>query len=51
MKDFPGSPVDKNPPVKAGDMGLIPGPGRFHTLQETKARVPQLAETSATKNI
>ena len=23
-------PVDKNPPANAGDMGLIPGPGRFH---------------------
>ena len=23
--DFPGSPVVKNPPANAGDMGLIPG--------------------------
>ena len=23
-RDFPGGPVDKNLPVKAGDMGLIP---------------------------
>ena len=30
--DFPGSPVVKNPPAKAGDTGLIPGPGRSHTL-------------------
>ena len=22
----------KNPPAKAGDIGLIPGPGRFHML-------------------
>ena len=30
--DFPGSPVVKNPPANAGDTGLIPGPGRSHTL-------------------
>ena len=29
---FPGGPVDKNMPVNAGDMDLIPGPGRFHVL-------------------
>ena len=28
--DFPGGPVVKNPPSNAGDMGSIPGPGRFH---------------------
>ena len=28
--DFPGGPLDKNPPAKAGDVGLIPGPGRYH---------------------
>ena len=28
--DFPGGAVDKNPPADAGDMGLIPGPGRVH---------------------
>ena len=28
--DFPGGTVDKNPCANAGDMGLIPGPGRFH---------------------
>ena len=26
-KDFPGGPVVKNPPVNAGDTGLIPDPG------------------------
>ena len=30
--DFPGSPVVKNPPANAGDMGSIPG-GRFHTFR------------------
>ena len=29
-RDFPGSPVVKNPPANAGDTGLIPGPGRSH---------------------
>ena len=29
-EDFPGSTVDENPPVNAGDMGSIPGPGRSH---------------------
>ena len=28
-KDFPGGTVDKNLPANAGDMGLIPGPGRY----------------------
>ena len=31
--DFPSGTVDKNPPANAGDMGSIPGPGRFHTLR------------------
>jgi len=29
-EDFPGGPVVKNPPANAGDVGLIPGPERFH---------------------
>ena len=29
--DFPGGPVVKNPPAKAGDMGSTPGLGRSHT--------------------
>ena len=28
--DFPGGPVVNNLPVNAEDMGLIPGPERFH---------------------
>ena len=28
---FPGGSVVKNPPANAGDMGLIPGPGRSPT--------------------
>ena len=30
QRDFPAGPVDKNLPANAGDVGLIPGPGRFH---------------------
>ena len=30
FRDFPGGPVVKNSPAKAGDMGSIPGPGRSH---------------------
>ena len=31
--DFPGGPVVKSTPANAEDTGLIPGPGRFHTLR------------------
>ena len=31
--DFPGGTVVKNPPAHAGDMGMIPGPGRSHMSQ------------------
>ena len=30
---FPGDIVDRSPPTNAGDLGLIPGLGRFHMLQ------------------
>ena len=30
IEDFPGGTVDKNLSANAGDMGLIPGRGRFH---------------------
>ena len=36
-RDFPGGPVVKNLPAKAGDMGSIPGPGRFHMPQSNEA--------------
>ena len=32
MLDFPGGPVDKNPPANAGDLGLNSDPGRSHML-------------------
>ena len=31
--NFPGSAGGKNPLANSGDIGLIPGPGRFHMLQ------------------
>ena len=34
---FPGGPVVKNAPAKAGDMGLTPGVGRFHMPQGNQA--------------
>ena len=46
---FPGGPVDRNPPANAGDMGLIPDPGRFHTPQATKASVPQMLEPACSR--
>ena len=33
LGEFPSGPVDKNLPANAGDMGSIPGPGRFHMPQ------------------
>ena len=33
MRDISGGPVVENLPVKAGDTGLIPGPGRSHMPQ------------------
>ena len=41
-RDFPGGSVVQNSPANAGDMGSIPGPGRFHTLRDNEAHVPQL---------
>ena len=40
-KDFPGSPVVKNPPANVGDAGSILGVGRFHMPQGNSARAPQ----------
>ena len=31
--DFPGGTMDKNLTANAGDVGLIPGPGRSRRLQ------------------
>ena len=32
--DFPAGPVVKSSPANAGDVGLIPGLGGFHMLQD-----------------
>ena len=34
--DFPGGTEDKTLPPSAGDMGSIPGPGRFHIPRSSK---------------
>ena len=41
-RDFSGELVVKNPPSDAGDMSLIPDPGRPHLPRGNKARAPQL---------
>ena len=38
----PAGSVVKNLPASAGDVGLIPGLGRSHVLQNNEAHVPQL---------
>ena len=45
--DFSGGPVVKNLPSNAGDMGLIPGPGRSHMSPDSLADVPQQLSLSA----
>ena len=42
MSDFSGGTVDKNLPATAGDMGLIPAPGRSHMPRSNEAQDPQL---------
>ena len=37
----------KNLPANAGDMGSIPGPGRFHMPEGNEAHVPQLLSPRA----
>ena len=41
-EDFPGGPVVKNPPANAGNMGSIPGWGRFRVPRSNQACEPQL---------
>jgi len=40
--DFPGDPVVGSVPANAGNMGLIPGLGGFHMLQDNEAHAPEL---------
>ena len=39
--NVPGDTVDENPPDNAGNVGLIPGAGRFRMLQGNSACVPR----------
>ena len=41
QQDFPGGPLVENLPAYVGDMGPIPGMGRFHMPQGSSARGPQ----------
>ena len=41
LQDFLHSSVVKNLPAKAGDTGLVPGPGMFHRPQSNWARGPR----------
>ena len=44
MKGFPSDPGVKNLPVRAGDIGSVPGPGRPHMLWSSSAcEPPQLS--------
>ena len=40
--NFSGGEVDKNPSANVGDIGLIPGPGRFHMPGNDKICAPQI---------
>ena len=40
--------VDRILPADAGDTGLIPSPGRFHTLWCSEACIPQLLSPPVT---
>ena len=46
-RDFTGGPVVKNLPGNAGDVGFIPGFGRFHRQGDNKAHVPPLLSPQA----
>ena len=39
--------MDENPPASAGDLGSIPGLGRFHMPWSNKAQVPELLSLSS----
>lgn len=40
--DFPGGPVDENPPANAGNTGSIPGTGRSHPPQDDETHTAPL---------
>ena len=45
IQDFPGGPVVKSLPASVGDLGLIPGLGRYHMPRGNEAHALQLAPT------
>ena len=47
IEDLPGGLVVKNLPTKAGDTGLIPGPGGFHMRWINKPCAAQLRSLHA----
>lgn len=54
LVDFLGGIMNKNPPAKkphAGDMGLVPSPGRFHMAQSNRAYAPLTTESVRLKPI
>ena len=40
-QDFAGAPVVKNPPANAGNMDVLPGPGKPHMLYTNLDHAPQ----------
>ena len=49
--DFPGSPVVKNPPSKAGHMDLIPGQGTKIPYATTRERLHAAMKTQHNQNL
>ena len=45
-KGFPGGSMVKNQPANARDIGLIPEPGRSHTIQEDRTRPRKIAHAA-----
>ena len=45
--DIAGGTVDRSLPANAGDIGSIPGPGRFHMPRSVWASAPQLLSSHA----
>ena len=41
--------VNKNLPISAGNLGSIPGLGRFHVLLSTSAQAPQLSKPACSR--
>ena len=48
MRDFPGGPVAKTPPSKAGGLGSVPGLGTRSYMPQRRVHTPQLKIPHAT---